>query len=108
MLRRSHTAVLEKNEVFTENFDTEPYETGWASEAIWFVRILDAAPGATLKAHAQISPDGLSWCDKGNPPLEIEGPGLAALALRDFGAWLRLRVAVTGEVKVLIYLSLKE
>ena len=108
MLRRSHTAVLEKNEVFTADFETEPYETGWASEAIWFVRVLDATAGTAIKAHAQISPDGIFWCDKGDPPLEIKGAGVAPLPLRNFGAWLRLRVEVTGEVKVLIYLSLKE
>jgi len=111
MLRRSHTAVLEKNEVFTENFETEPYETGWACEAIWFVRVLEATPGTKLVAHAQVSPDGLFWCDKGDAPLSLEGEGLVHLPLRDFGGWLRLRCELKGErpsAKVLIYLFLKE
>ncbi len=111
MLRRSHTAVLEKNEVFSENFATEPYECGWASEAIWFVRVLEAGPGTSLNAQAQVSPDGLFWCDKEDPTLTISGTGLAHLPLRNFGAWLRLRGELGGEnpsAKVLIYLSLKE
>jgi len=41
MLRRSHTAVLEKNATFTESFCTEPYEVAWAGEGRWFIRMLE-------------------------------------------------------------------
>lgn len=111
-LPRCHTAVLEKNETYTSSFETEPYETGWAREALWFVRVLDRrGSDVRLRVHAQISPDGLIWCDKGDPPLEISGEGLGPLPLRDFGNWLRLRVELEGEdpsVKVLVYLVLKQ
>ncbi len=112
MLRRSHTAVLEKNETYTADFETEPYETAWASEALWFVRVLElTGNGARLIAQPQISPDGLFWCDMPHFPLEIAAPGLHSLALSEFGGWLRLRCQLVGDdpkVKLMIYLALKE
>ena len=110
MLRRSFTAVLEKNSTFTSDFATEPYETGWALEARWFVRVLELSPGACLSITAQISPDGLCWCDEGSDPLCLRAVGLASTPLRSFGQWLRLDGKLTGKqprVKVLIYLALK-
>ncbi|MFM1550239.1 MAG: hypothetical protein ACKJSG_12615 [Lentisphaeria bacterium] len=108
MLKRSYTAVLEKNETYTENFETEPYETAWAGEALWFVRILELDDDTTFTATAQISPDGLFWCDKGDAPLVADKPGVYPLALRDFGGWLRLRCDVASHVKLMVYLVLKE
>ena len=112
MLRRSHTAVLEKNETYNSSFATEPYETGWASEALWFVRVTETrGKGVKLRAHVQVSPDGLFWTDKGEPPLKLKGCGQAHVAVRDFGSWLRLRVEIDGEepsVKLMVYLALKE
>jgi hypothetical protein len=112
MVRKSFTAVIEKNTTFDCDFATEPYETGWASEARWFVRVLDlSGEGAALTVHPQISPAGLFWCDEGSAPLLIEDAGLYSTALRDFGGWLRLRGVLTGvesRFRVLIYLALKE
>ena len=113
LMRKSFTAVLERNATFTSDFATEPYETNWASEALWFLRVLDMSgedPG--LSACPQISPDGLVWCGKpGTEPLVIREIGLYSIVLRDFGHWLRLRCDLKGGtsmVKVLIYLALKE
>lgn len=111
MLRRSFTAVLEKNATFREDFATEPYEVGWASEARWFVRVLRATDGLTLRLTPQISPDGQCWCDEGTSALTLSGVGLASMPLRHFGSWLRLKAQLTGQpgsVTVLIYLALKE
>ncbi|MCC6178900.1 MAG: hypothetical protein IT305_26630 [Chloroflexi bacterium] len=111
-MRNTFTAVLEKNSTFTADFETEPYEAGWAGEARWFIRVLECeGEDAALVAHPQISPDGLFWCDEGSPPLVLRGAELGSLALRNFGQWLRLRCEVRGgnpRVKVLIYLTLKE
>lgn len=109
MVRRSFTAVIEKNSTFTEAFETEPYETGWATEARWFVTVKEIA--GHLQVTPQISPDGLFWCDEGREPLRITSPGLYSFPLRDFGHWLRLRGELTGDgaqVKVMIHLALKE
>jgi hypothetical protein len=112
MVRRSFTAVIEKNSTWTSDFETEPYEAGWASEARWFVRILEMkGRDAALSLTLQISPDGLFWCDEGGEQLAVRGPGLYSFALRDFGNWLRLRARVSGgepSVKGFIYLALKE
>ena len=53
-LRRSYTAVVERNALWQGEFATEPYEAAWASEAIFFVRAL---------------------ADAGNPPLGRWRPG---------------------------------
>ncbi len=111
-LPRCHTAVLEKNQTYTESFATEPFETGWAREALWFVRVLDLEGNdVRLRIVPQISPDGLFWCDKEAPAWKIRKKGLSSVALREFGNWLRLNVEVEGKkpkVKVLVYLVLKE
>ena len=58
MIRRSFTAVIEKNTTWTSGFETEPYETGWATEARWFIRVvtMDGADAALAvvpgNAHA--------------------------------------------------------
>ena len=41
MLRESYTAIVERSEELSGSFATEPYECGWAGEAIFFVRILE-------------------------------------------------------------------
>ena len=41
MLRESYTAIVERSEALRGSFATEPYECGWAGEAIFFVRILE-------------------------------------------------------------------
>lgn len=111
-MRHSFTAVLERHSVFTAPFATEPYETAWAGEARWFVRVLSlTGEGAALRITPQISPDGLVWCDAEAETLTLREPGMVTCALRDFGHWLRLDCDLRGEhpeVKVLIYLALKE
>jgi hypothetical protein len=109
MVRRSFTAVLERNVTFHGEFATEPYETAWAGEARWFIRVLRLT--GSLTAVPQISPDGLEWCDEGSAGVRAEGPGLYSFPLREFGHWLRLRGVVSGEgaaATVIIYLAMKE
>ena len=111
-MRRSHTAVVERNTTFDSDFATEPYECAWAGEARWFIRIMEmSGPMTRLSAGVQVSPDGLNWCDEGSNFPDIRKAGLYTLPLRDFGGWLRLECKVGGRepmVKVLITLVLKE
>ncbi|MGW0807773.1 hypothetical protein [Nonomuraea sp. NPDC002799] len=111
-MRHALTAVLERNTTFTADFATEPYEAGWASEARWFVRTLDLrGDEPALRLTAQISPDGLHWCDDDDTVEQVATePGLVTLRVREFGHWLRLRATLRGgdpQAKVLIYLALK-
>ena len=112
MLRRSFTAVIEKNTTWSSNFETEPYEAGWAVESRWFIRVMSMeGADAALVVTPQISPDGLFWCDEGRASLVMSKTGLYSFPLREFGNWLRLRAEVAGSnasVKVMVYLVLKE
>jgi hypothetical protein len=111
MIRRSHTAIVERNVRWTGAFASEPYEAAWASEAVFFVRTLTPGvlgPGAA--ARVQISPDGMLWADEGTTvPLRAE-PGVTFARVRHFGNWLRLAGDLPqGEsVTVILYLVLKE
>ena len=111
-MRHSFTAVISRNETFTAEFETEPYECGWAGEARWFIRVLDAGgKGAELVAQAQISPDGLFWCDAESEPMIVSGTGIYSTGVQNFGNWLRLRGTMKGSdasFKLIIYLVLKE
>lgn len=107
MVLNSHTVVLERNETFDAPFETEPYEAGWALEGRWFVHILEGE--GALIARTQVSSDGLHWCDDGFPAVSFAGPGLHSFTVKEFGAWLRLRVDTSdsGPFKLHIHLQLK-
>ena len=62
MVRDSNVAVVERNVWWDGEFEIEPYEVGWASEALGFLHVLEtegAAPGIDLRV--QISADGIHW-----------------------------------------------
>lgn len=119
MMKRCITSVLEQGNIWEEDFATEPFEAGWASEARWFVRMLDPLPTErlALTIAPQISPDGILWCDdeENGPPLRLDLPVSSTKVFtrrqRHFGNWVRLNVAfghTPAPVKFLIYLVLKE
>ena len=64
-LRRSYTAIVERNVLWEGEFASEPYEAAWASEALFFVRALDTSAGFMGSARLQISADGIHWADEG-------------------------------------------
>ena len=110
-MKQSHTTVLERNTEWKGKFETEPCEAGWASEAIFFVRVLEAnAEYIDADAQVQISPDGIHWANEWSTVLIDAEGGTTYCRVSHFGNWLRL----TGELpegisaKVLVYLVLKE
>lgn len=115
-MRRSYTAVLEQGNAYEQDFSTEPYEAGWASEARWFVRILDGDGKngeVRVTAQPEISPDGLVWLAADCEPIRMvaTADATASCSLDGFGNWLRLSVKLEGpprKVKFVIYLALKE
>ncbi len=111
MLRRSHTLVLERDRTWSGAFETEPCEAGWASEAIFFVRTLEAnGPIEDLGARVQVSPDGMHWCDEGTC-VELAGTGEVTFArVSRFGTYLRLAGELTDDarLRVIVYVALKE
>lgn len=106
-LRESTTAVLVRGERVGEGFATEPYEAGWAHEAVIFVLGMDETDGGSLAV--QISPDGFHWIDEG---VEIAMPardGVSFGRLAHFGNWLRLeaRMANGAERRLMVTVHLK-
>ena len=109
-LRRSATAVIERDTIWEGDVATEPWEVGWATEAVFFVRVLEReTPTAGAQLRVQLSPDGMQWVNEGTT-LADEGEPLIWGRIRHFGGWLRLTGEVpTGQrLRVIVYLSLKE
>ena len=109
-MRQSYTAVIERNAEWQGIVATEPYECGWASEAIFYVRKLDShgdLRGVALRA--QVSPDGMHWCDEGTS-LVLTSSDVDYCRLRHFGNWLRLggQLPEGVRLRVLVALALKE
>lgn len=111
-MRQSHTAVIARNEVWEGEVATEPYEVAWASEAIFFLRLLDGSPAPSLvELSVQVSPDGLYWCDHGAKlRLTAGSEGPEHVGVKVFGGWLRLSGTLPSDtrIKVITYLALKE
>lgn len=112
MIRRSYTAVVEQNTLWTEEFATEPYEAAWANQAVVFVRAIEAAdvPEGSFAA-VEISPDGLHWCAEGTTlglPQRVGEVTFCRVAA--FGGFLRLRgrLANGSSLRVMAYIALKE
>lgn len=90
MLPENITAILARNERWENQAASEPFEAGWAREAVLFVRSLKSPEGPQPVARVQISPDGMHWVNEGTE-LEIPVEGqVAAVKLAHFGNWLRL------------------
>jgi hypothetical protein len=112
-MREFNSAPLEVRKTVTGDFQTQPYECGWASEAIFFITIEKiSGDNPRLTANVQLSNDGvLNWADEGSrfePMLET---GFCFLRVKHFGGWLRLNCNVSGtdaQFRVSIQLALKE
>jgi hypothetical protein len=112
MLTQNVAAVVCRNETWQGHAATEPYECGWAKEAIVFVRALKPpAVPASVPARVQISADGIHWADEGTRltfPGSTEAVAFARVA--HFGGWLRLvaDLPAGAEITLLVTLHLKE
>lgn len=94
MFNDSH---LEVKKFFKGKFETHPYETGWADEAIFFVMVEKLEGSPVMTARVQISQDGVHWADDGSEPVRIEGLGLHFIKVQpNFGNYLRLAADIDG------------
>ena len=105
-MRQFQTSVLELRTAISSGFATEPYECGWASEAIFFIRAESEWP-PDLEPVIQISADGIRWLDDGEGH-RFEAPTGGFVRAGYFGGWLRVRFQGAGEVVGSIRLALKE
>jgi Domain of unknown function (DUF6385) len=110
MIRQNYTAVVERNTTFEGEFASEPYECGWASEAIFYIRKLETS-GQVLTApvRVQISPDGIRWCDEGTT-LVLSAAEVDFVRVKHFGNWLRIagKLPAGTSLRAIVALSLKE
>lgn len=110
-MRNFYITVLTRKQTINEDFQTHPYETAWASEAMFFITVDEIAAGTRLQAAVQVSPDGIRWVDEGTVFEAIDEPGLYLVKVREFGGWLRLNCRLEGSdpvVETTIHLALKE
>lgn len=110
MLRESQTAVVTRNELWSGSAASEPYEAGWAQEAVIFVRALKPAKGTPGKARVEISPDGMHWVPEGTSfklPKKKDEATCARVA--HFGNWLRVAADLPkgASVTVLVTIHVK-
>ena len=109
-MRHSTTAIVARNETWTGVSATEPYEAGWASEVVIFVRALRDTSGASAKARVQISPDGMRWVDEGTSlDLPKARDEVTFARLGHFGNWVRIAATLPegSEARVLVTIHAK-
>lgn len=110
MLPENITAIVSRNERWSGEAASEPYEAGWAREATFFVRALKQPVGPPAKAWIEVSPDGMHWLREGTEfAMPGERNGMAMARLTQFGNWLRIaaRFEDGAECTVLVTLHLK-
>lgn len=112
MIAHSQSVVIERARHIKGHFETEPYEVGWAGEAVVFLTVRpEAKSDDWVEARMQISPDGVQWIDEGSAFAKQVGPGVTFLKLSNFGNWLRIVGTAGGSgdgVAVSATLALKE
>ncbi|MCG8586724.1 MAG: hypothetical protein MI757_18635 [Pirellulales bacterium] len=110
-MRHCVTTPLERHRDLDGPFETEPFECGWADEALFFVRVQELiGDNVALSAAVQISADGVNWIDEGTAFPTISTQGDFFVRVKHFGGWLRLSGKVEGveaRVNVMIHLVLK-
>ena len=105
-MQQTYTSVLTRRVVIKGDYATQPYEAGWASEAVIFVQTEGAHPDLALAA--EISPDGIHWIRRGPTVTLADEDAIAELSLKTFGNWLRLTVTgatPTATARILIHVN---
>lgn len=109
-MRQSTSAIVARNREWVGLNHSEPYEAGWAEEAIFFVRALKSPRGTAALAHVEISADGMRWVREGTSfelPTELDAVTFARVS--HFGTWLRIAAEIPddGAQTLLVTLHLK-
>lgn len=110
MLPENITAVIARNERWSGKAESEPYEAGWAREAVFFIRAIKQPIGKAPKARVEISADGMHWVSEGTEfDMPAEKDAVTAARIAHFGNWLRVtsRFEDGAECTLLVTLHLK-
>src|SRR4051794_4293946 len=108
MLPENALAIVARNERWRGRVATEPYECGWAREAVFFLRALEVEGIEEFTSvQVQISPDGMRWVDEGAALLlPTEAGGMEFAKVSHFGGWLRLAGEVPEGASLTVIVSL--
>lgn len=109
-MRTSASAIVARNETWADGSASEPYEAGWAGEAIIFIRALAPPQGAAGVGVVEISPDGMRWVEEGARfPMPSREDAVTFARVSHFGTWLRVRAEMPSgsACRVLVTLHLK-
>lgn len=91
MLAENVTAIIARNERWSGQAASEPYEAGWAREAVVFIRALKEPQGPQPSVRVELSPDGMHWLPEGSEaPMPAVRDGIVMLRIAHFGGWLRI------------------
>lgn len=110
MVPENITAIVGRNETWSGEAASEPYEAGWAREAVIFVRALKAPVGPQPEAQVEMSPDGMHWLPEGTSfAMPAVKDGIAMARIGRFGNWLRVRTRFADGARstVLVTVHLK-
>jgi hypothetical protein len=106
-MRTSNSAVVSRNITWAGKTFTDPFEAGWASEAVFFVRALKACTGSAGIAHVEISPDGMRWVREGTQfSLPTEADEVTFAKVVHYGNWLRLAVELPDESALTVLVTI--
>jgi hypothetical protein len=110
-LAESTTAVLVRGDTWQGAFASEPYEAGWAREAVIFVRLLklQGDPGGA-EVSVDVPADGMHWAAEGSRVRVPARAGEVAFAkVAHFGNWLRVSgrmpEGASGQALVTVHLK---
>lgn len=105
-MQQNNTSVLARRIVIADDYATQPYEAGWASEAVVFLQVEGEHPDLLLAV--EVSPDGINWIRRGDAVALASDASIAELAVARFGNWLRVTVegaSAKQPARVLIHVN---
>ena len=90
MIRESQTAVVARNERWTGAAATEPYEAGWAKEAVIFVRALADATGSAVRPRRDLARRHALGARGHDVCAAAEADEVTFARVGHFGNWMRV------------------
>ncbi|GAB5456988.1 MAG: hypothetical protein Hens3KO_00180 [Henriciella sp.] len=99
MLPYTTNAIVSRAEVWNEGFTTEPYEAGWATAGVIFLKTITPAQEGG-RAVLEISPDGLSWArDDVTVALPVSPDQPTFMRFSAVGCFFRIAVITASPTK---------
>lgn len=104
----TNTSVLARRIWIEDDYATDAYEAGWASEAVFFTQVEGEHPDLTVAT--EVSPDGINWIERGERSTLTSAATMTEKTLTTFGSWIRVRIRGASPqhpARILIHVNLK-